>query len=73
MKMAFVNDIRGYEANLINRIGAGFRSLGEAYEKRRMFNATVRELESLDARMLADLGLSRGDIYDAAFKAAYGA
>ena len=71
--MAFVNDIRGFEANLITRIGAGVRSLSEAYEKRRMFNQTVRELESLDARLLADLGLSRGDIYDAAFKAAYGA
>lgn len=71
--MTFVNEIRGYDANLISRIGAGFRSLSEAYEKRRMFNATVRELEGLDARMLADLGLSRGDIFDAAYKAAYGA
>ncbi len=71
--MAFVNDIRGYDANLISRIGTGFRSMAQAYEKRRLFNQTVRELESLDARMLADLGLSRGDIYDAAFKAAYGA
>lgn len=71
--MAFVNDIRGFEANLLSRIGSGFRSLSEAYEKRRLFNQTVRELESLDARMLADLGLSRGDIYDAAYKAAYGA
>ena len=71
--MTFVNEIRGYDANLLSRIGAGFRSLSESYEKRRMFNATVRELESLDARMLADLGLSRGDIFDAAYKAAYGA
>ncbi len=71
--MTLVNDIRGFDANLMSRIGAGLRSLSDAYEKRRMFNQTVRELESLDARMLADLGLGRGDIYDAAYKAAYGA
>ena len=72
-KMTFASEIRGFEANLISRIGAGLRSLGEAYEKRRLFNQTVRELEALDSRMLADLGLSRGDIFDAAYKAAYGA
>ena len=71
--MTFVNDIRGFETNLMTRINSGWKSLARAYEQRRQFNATVRELESLDARLLADLGLSRSEIYDAAYKAAYGA
>lgn len=38
----------------------------------RAYRATVNELQALDARGLADLGLSRGDIRDTARASVYG-
>lgn len=70
--MAFVSDIRGYEATLISRMASTLRSLSTSYENRRQFEATIRELEVLDDRILDDLGLSRGDIREAAYQAVYG-
>ncbi|MCP5037761.1 MAG: DUF1127 domain-containing protein [Rhodobacteraceae bacterium] len=49
-----------------------FRSAAEAYENRRRFEVTVRELNALDTHTLDDLGIGRGQIRDAAFQAVYG-
>ncbi len=69
--MAFVSDIRGFETTLISRMTSSARSLSAAYEARRMYVKTVRELQELDDRTLADLGLSRGEIQVAAYQAVY--
>ena len=42
-----------------------------AAAKRRMYRRTLRELESLTARELADLGLARGSLRAAAYEAVY--
>ncbi len=70
--MAFISDIRGYETTLISRMVSTFRSAAEAYENRRRFEVTVRELNALDTHTLDDLGIGRGQIRDAAFQAVYG-
>ncbi len=45
----------------------------EAAAKRKVFRTTVAELETLSARELADLGISRASIKAIAYEAAYGA
>ncbi len=45
----------------------------EAAAKRKVFRTTVTELETLSARELADLGISRASIKAIAYEAAYGA
>lgn len=51
---------------------AMLRDWRAAYAKHRMFRRTLRELETLTARELADLGLSRGGLRAAAHEAVYG-
>lgn len=70
--MAFINDIRGAEARTLSRLAGSVQSLAEAYEKRRRFRATMRELNALDFDTLEDLGFARGDIPDVAYRAVYG-
>jgi len=40
-----------------------------AYRQWRRYNQSVRELNQLGDRELADIGISRGDIYRAAWEA----
>lgn len=70
--MTFTDEIRGAEAGLANRIAGAWHSVADAYEKRRKFNATLRELQALSPRELDDLGLSRSDLPDIAYEAVYG-
>lgn len=70
--MAFVNDIRGFETNLLSRMVSSARSLSAAYDARRLYVKTVRELQALDDRSLDDLGLGRGNIQVVAYQAVYG-
>lgn len=70
--MTFVNDIRGYETNLVSRMVASARGLASAYEARRNYLKTLHELEALDTRALADLGINRGEIQAVAYEAVYG-
>lgn len=52
---------------------SGLRStLAERMAKRKVFVTTLRELQSLSDRDLADLGLARSHIKGIAFEAAYG-
>jgi len=69
--MTFVNDIRGFEATTISRMTEAFKSVGVAYDKRRDFNKTVRELNALSFDELEDLGIARADIADIAYQAVY--
>lgn len=69
--MAFVSDIRGYETRITSRAADMFRSAAQAYDRRRLFNQTLRELQALGERELSDLGITRGDIDDIAYNAAY--
>jgi uncharacterized protein YjiS (DUF1127 family) len=46
-------------------------SLVERFANYRLYRATLTELEGLTDRDLTDLGLTRGDIRDVAWNAAY--
>lgn len=73
--MTYTNDIRtaGRSATgLSDRIAGLFRALGEARQKRAVYNSTLRELEQLSGRDLADLGIARAMIPEIAREAAYG-
>ncbi len=70
--MAFVSDIRALEASLAHRMAAAAKNLAHRINDRRMYRRTVRELQALDARELADLGLSRSMIPAVAHEAVYG-
>lgn len=56
-------------AELIRTAYAEFKA---GREKRKVYNITVRELESLDNRGLQDLGIARSDIKRLAREHAYG-
>jgi uncharacterized protein YjiS (DUF1127 family) len=47
-----------------------FESLKSRYSTWKRYSRTVRELESLSSRELADLGIARGDIHRLAREAA---
>lgn len=52
---------------------SGFRvNLADKLAKRKVYLTTLRELQSLSNRDLADLGLSRSSIKGIALEAAYG-
>lgn len=70
--MTFVNEIRGHEANVLGNVPGRFRSLSEAFEKRRLFKQTVNELRALSLRDLNDLGYQPHDINRIAYEAVYG-
>jgi uncharacterized protein YjiS (DUF1127 family) len=54
--------------------GEGFLArIRRAYDDYRLYRATVTELESLSARELSDLGISRLSIRDIARDSVYGA
>lgn len=48
--------------NIARAIAAPFKAVAHALHKQR----TVRELSRLDSRLLADIGIERGDIQDIA-------
>ena len=72
IEMAYVNSSRAASFSLADRI-SGFLALTKASLARRaVFNQTVRELNTLTDRELADLGIARADIRAVAHEAAYG-
>ena len=46
--------------------------LGEAWQRRKVYTTTLRELNALTTRELADLGLTRSMLTRVALEAAYG-
>lgn len=70
--MAYVNNTRSASPALSAEVGGILKSIKVAIERRAVYARTVRELNSLSDRELADLGISRVSIRDVAAQAAYG-
>jgi len=70
--MAYINISRGLSASLSDWLGDTVKSIRLSLQRRRVFKQTVRELNSLSSRELADLGIHRTMITRIALEAAYG-
>jgi uncharacterized protein YjiS (DUF1127 family) len=71
--MAYVTDFFSAEnRSLKDRVAVIRKAFAEAREQRRIFNRTLSELRSLNARELADLGINAAQIPYIARDAAYG-
>ena len=70
--MAYVNTTRVARKGLFDRLLALRETVAANLRQRRLFEDTVRQLDSLTDRDLADLGISRLNIRDIAREAAYG-
>lgn len=70
--MAYMNTTRTASNGWSDRFAAVIATAKLAMQRRRVFNQTVRELDSLSSRELADLGLHRSMITRIAREAAYG-
>ncbi len=71
--MAYATEIRIPGAALIERTGTFMSSLADRFAKYQLYRNTVRELEALSDRDLADLGLHRSSIRSIALESAYDA
>ncbi|MBC7677312.1 MAG: DUF1127 domain-containing protein [Rhodoferax sp.] len=70
--MAYVNSSRSLNISVADRLGNIAKSVKLALRRRALFNQTVRELNALSDRDLADLGIHGSMIKDIAKQAAYG-
>lgn len=70
MTMAYVSQNRATTVTLADRFAAAKANLVAAYEQRKLYNATFRELSALSNRELADLGIHRSMIKSIALEAA---
>ncbi|MFN7224012.1 MAG: DUF1127 domain-containing protein [Paracoccaceae bacterium] len=70
--MAYVNSSRTAAYGIADRAAAIVKSFRVGLERRRVFKQTVRELQALSNRELADLGIHRAMISRVANEAAYG-
>lgn len=70
--MSMVSGSQSSPLGLGARLSEVFGAFGEAYRAWRVYRRTVAELNGLDARDLADLGLHRSGIRAVALEAAYG-
>lgn len=70
--MAYVNSTRLAGNGLAHRIAGWVKSIKTAAARRAVYEQTVRELNALTNRELADLGIARLNIQDVARAAAYG-
>jgi len=70
--MAYVNSSRAASFGIVDRAVAIVKSVRVGLERRRVFKQTVRELQALSNRELADLGIHRAMITRVANEAAYG-
>jgi uncharacterized protein YjiS (DUF1127 family) len=71
-QMAYVNTIRAAEGGIVDRLTLVVKSVKAAFERRRLYSQTLYELNGLNDRELADLGIHRSMIRDIAREAAYG-
>jgi uncharacterized protein YjiS (DUF1127 family) len=70
--MAYLNSTRATSFGIGERIATVFRSIRDAMQRRRVYQQTLRELNTLSNRELADLGLHRAMLTRVAIEAAYG-
>lgn len=71
-EMAYANTTRMANAGLGDRLTGLVASVKQALAQRRIYRDTVRELNGLTTRELADLGIHRSMITRVAMEAAYG-
>ncbi|SPH18729.1 hypothetical protein DEA8626_02271 [Defluviimonas aquaemixtae] len=71
-KMAHMNDTRGIEAGLVDRIATLLSNLRDSRQRYKLYRQTRNELTRLSDRELHDLGISRSSINSIAIEAAYG-
>lgn len=70
--MAYANTNRIAHHGLGDRLAAVLASVKQTLAQRRVYRQTVRELNALTTRELADLGIHRSMITRVAMEAAYG-
>ena len=70
--MAYVNSTRVAGNGLADRFTGWVKSIKLAVARRAVYEQTVRELNGLTNRELADLGIARLNIEDVARAAAFG-
>lgn len=70
--MAYVNTTRVARKGFLDRLLAMKATMAANLRQRRLYEETVRQLDSLTDRELSDLGISRLSIRDIALEAAYG-
>ncbi|MDO9639750.1 MAG: DUF1127 domain-containing protein [Pseudotabrizicola sp.] len=70
--MAYINSSRAASYGIADRALAIVKTIRVGLERRRVFKQTVRELQALSNRELADLGIHRTMITRVANEAAYG-
>ncbi|RME16542.1 MAG: DUF1127 domain-containing protein [Alphaproteobacteria bacterium] len=70
--MAYASDIRLARKSLRDWFDAARKSFAEARRQREIYKRTINELNMLNERELADLGISAAQIETIAREAAYG-
>jgi len=70
--MAYVTTSRAASLSLADRFPGFIANLKATFARRAVYMQTVRELDALTDRELADLGISRLDVPALAREAAYG-
>lgn len=70
--MAFINISRSATPSLADRFPGFLADVKAMLARRAIYNQTVRELDALTNRELADLGIDRSEISALAREAAYG-
>ena len=72
--MTFYTDVAAQPTlieRMLSAVSVAFNAAAERHAKRRVYFSTLTELEALDNRDLADLGISRSELRRIAFEAAY--
>lgn len=70
--MTYMNTTRTAQPTLRDRFASYMLALKAAYQRRRIYDQTLRELGVLSDRDLSDLGMHRAMISEVAHLAAYG-
>lgn len=70
--MALAQNTQILDAGIAARISAMFAAASDAWQRRRVYRQTLRELNALTSRELADLGMHRSMITRVALDAAFG-
>jgi uncharacterized protein YjiS (DUF1127 family) len=70
--MAYVTATRSTQISLLSRVLSAKAGIIAALRQRQVYLSTLRELNSLSDRDLADLGIHRAILGDIAHEAAYG-
>ena len=70
--MAYLNATRMRRPGLVDRLAALVAGTKDSWRRYSLYRQTLRELNALSARELADLGLNRSTLTSVALEAAYG-